>query len=82
MKELKERWKSETPTFWKKIQKFSLWGIGLCTSVLGINPAISAMGVQFQAVPDLLVSVAAHGFGIFTVVAFLTQFAKSDKLPQ
>jgi ABC-type protease/lipase transport system fused ATPase/permease subunit len=66
LKELKNRWKAETPKFWKKVQKISI-----AAGVIG--GAIIAAPV---ALPAALVSVGGYLVAVGSVGATLSQLTK------
>ena len=66
IKEIKKRWKSETPKFWKKIQKISI-----AAGVLG--GAILAAPV---ALPVAVVTVGGYLVAVGSVGATLSQLTK------
>lgn len=66
LKELKNRWKSETPTFWKKVQKISI-----AAGVIG--GAIIAAPV---ALPAAVITVGGYLVAVGSVGATLSQLTK------
>jgi hypothetical protein len=66
LKELKNRWKAETPKFWKKVQKISI-----AAGVIG--GAIIAAPV---ALPAALVTVGGYLVAVGSVGATLAQLTK------
>ena len=68
MKELKERWNSKTPTFWKKVQK-----IGVACGIVGA--AIVSAPI---ALPAAIVSVSGYLIVAGSLTAALTQLTKDD----
>jgi ABC-type protease/lipase transport system fused ATPase/permease subunit len=66
IKEVKKRWKSETPKFWKKVQKISI-----AAGVLG--GAILAAPV---ALPVAVVTVGGYLVAVGSVGATLSQLTK------
>ena len=66
LRELKNRWKSETPKFWKKVQKISI-----AAGVLG--GAILAAPV---ALPVAVVTVGGYLVAVGSVGATLSQLTK------
>jgi len=66
LKELKNRWKAETPKFWKKVQKISI-----AAGVIG--GAIIAAPV---ALPAALVTVGGYLVAVGSVGATLSQLTK------
>jgi len=68
MKELKERWNSKTPTFWKKVQK-----IGVACGIVGA--AIVSAPI---ALPAAIVSVSGYLIVAGSMTAALSQLTKDD----
>ena len=68
MKELKERWNSKTPTFWKKVQK-----IGVACGIVGA--AIVSAPI---ALPAAVVSVSGYLIVAGSLTAALSQLTKDD----
>jgi hypothetical protein len=66
LKELKDRWKSETPAFWKKVQK-----IAIAAGVIG--GTIIAVPV---ALPAAVVTVGGYLVAVGSVGAALSQLTK------
>lgn len=66
LKELKNRWKSETPKFWKKVQKISI-----AAGVIG--GAIIAAPV---ALPAAVITVGGYLVAVGSVGATLSQLTK------
>lgn len=66
---LKQRWKSRTPRFWKKVQRFSL--------ILGaISGAILTAPISL---PASLIVTAGYIAVASTSIAGMSQLTKSDK---
>jgi hypothetical protein len=68
MKELKERWNSKTPTFWKKVQK-----IGVACGIVG-----AALVSAPIALPAAIVSVSGYLIVAGSLTAALSQLTKDD----
>ena len=66
--ELKERWQSKTPKFWKKVQR-----IGVALGVIGAT--IVALPV---ALPAAVVTAGGYLVAAGTVTATLSQLTKED----
>lgn len=66
LKELKNRWKSETPAFWKKVQK-----VAIAAGVIG--GTIIAAPV---ALPAAVVTVGGYLVAVGSVGAALSQLTK------
>lgn len=71
--ELKERWKSETPDFWKKTLKFSLT---LGTSAAGVIAVDKFFGLQDYGVSPIIFTVCGY---IITFCGALGLAAKLTK---
>jgi hypothetical protein len=63
MKELKGRWKSKTPCFWKKVQKVAI-ALGAAATIIVAAPI---------ALPAAVVTVAGYVITAGTVAATLSQ---------
>ena len=66
IKEIKKRWKSETPKFWKKVQKISI-----AAGVLG-----SAILASPVALPVAVLTVGGYLVAVGSVGATLSQLTK------
>jgi uncharacterized membrane protein HdeD (DUF308 family) len=66
--ELKERWQSKTPKFWKKVQR-----VGIIAGAVGA--AIIAAPI---ALPAALITVSGYLLAIGGVAATLSQLTKED----
>lgn len=66
LKELKNRWKAETPKFWKKVQKISI-----AAGVIG--GAIIAAPV---ALPAAVITIGGYLVAVGSVGATLSQLTK------
>lgn len=66
LKELKNRWKAETPKFWKKVQKISI-----AAGVIG--GAIIAAPI---ALPAAVITVGGYLVAVGSVGATLSQLTK------
>lgn len=66
LKELKNRWKAETPKFWKKVQKLSI-----AAGVIG--GAIIAAPI---ALPAAVITVGGYLVAVGSVGATLSQLTK------
>lgn len=65
--EVKERWKAETPPFWKKVQKIAFY-------VIGIGGTIAALPVILPTAPAWIAGIGAF------VSASGASFATAAKL--
>jgi hypothetical protein len=66
--ELKERWQSKTPKFWKKVQR-----IGIALGVIGATIVAAPV-----VLPASLVTAAGYMVAAGTVTATLSQLTKED----
>ena len=66
--ELRERWLSKTPKFWKKVQR-----VGIVASAVGA--AIIAMPI---ALPAAIITASGYLLAIGGVTATLSQLTKED----
>jgi len=66
--ELKERWQSKTPKFWKKVQR-----IGVAIGVIGATIVAAPV-----VLPASLVTAAGYMVAAGTVTATLSQLTKED----
>lgn len=57
IKEIKERWKSETPEFWKKVMNFA---ITLGTSAVAVLGADKLFELQSYGVPQIVFTIAGY----------------------
>lgn len=69
MNELKERWNSKTPKFWKKVQK-----IGVACGIVG-----AALVSAPIALPAAIVYVSGYLIVAGSLTAALSQLTKEDK---
>ncbi len=67
--EIKKRWNSKTPTFWKKVQR-----IGLVAGALG-----AALVAAPITLPAVLVSASGYLIAVGGVTAALSQLTVEDK---
>ena len=71
--EITERWKSETPDFWKKVMKFS---VTLGTSAVAVLAAEKMFELQAYWVPTIIFTICGY---IITACAALGLAAKITK---
>ena len=57
LKEIKERWKSETPEFWKKVMNFA---ITLGSSAVAVLGADKLFELQSYGVPQMVFTIAGY----------------------
>lgn len=69
LKEGWERFKSETPTFWKKVRNASLTVVGVCTVILTAPVSL----------PAGLITVATYVVTAAGVASVLSQTTKNDE---
>ena len=71
--EITERWKAETPEFWKKVMKFS---VTLGTSAVAVLAAEKMFELQAYGVPTIIFTICGY---IITACAALGLAAKITK---
>lgn len=54
MKTLSERWKAETPIFWKKVQQLATWVGTAATAVWGANMSMNLM------LPEVILTICKY----------------------
>ena len=69
MKDLKERWNSKTPKFWKKVQRIAIL-VGAVAGTIIAAPI---------ALPAAVITAAGYAVAIGTAVATVSQFTVEDK---
>ena len=69
MKDLKERWNSKTPKFWKKVQRIAIL-VGAVAGTIIAAPI---------ALPAAVITAAGYAVAIGTAVATVSQFTIEDK---
>ena len=69
MKDLKERWNSKTPKFWKKVQRIAIL-VGAVAGTIIAAPV---------ALPTAVITAAGYAVAIGTAVATVSQFTVEDK---
>jgi hypothetical protein len=69
MKDLKERWNSKTPSFWKKVQRIAIV-VGAVAGTIIAAPI---------ALPAAVITAAGYAVAIGTAVATVSQFTIEDK---
>jgi hypothetical protein len=69
MKDLKERWNSKTPKFWKKVQRIAIL-VGAVAGTIIAAPI---------ALPAAVITVAGYAVAVGTAVATVSQFTVEDK---
>ena len=69
MKDLKERWNSKTPKFWKKVQRIAIL-VGAVAGTIIAAPV---------ALPAAVITAAGYAVAIGTAVATVSQFTIEDK---
>jgi hypothetical protein len=69
MKDLKERWNSKTPSFWKKVQRIAIV-VGAVAGTIIAAPI---------ALPAAVITAAGYAVAIGTAVATVSQFTVEDK---
>lgn len=69
-KTIKDRWKAETPAFFKEVKKFSLAIGSSCTAVWVIN---SSMGLEL---PEIILSVCKYAIAFCSAMGLTSQLTK------
>lgn len=70
LKTIKDRWKAETPNFFKEVRKFSLAIGSSCTAVWVIN---SSMGLEL---PIIILSVCKYAIAFCSAMGLTAQLTK------
>lgn len=70
LKTIKDRWKAETPAFFKEVRKFSLAIGSSCTAVWMIN---SSMGLEL---PVIILSICKYSIAICASMGLTAQLTK------
>lgn len=70
--ELKNRWKSESPIFFKKLQAYGAWATGVSVSLIGLAeiPGVS--------LPELLPQIAGYFAAAGAVMTLVSKLAVKD----
>lgn len=74
-KELKQRWKAESPTFWKKIRNFA---ITLGTSAVAVLASDKLFDLQTYGVPQLIFTIAGYVIVACATLGLAAQITKKD----
>ena len=74
-KEIIERWKSESPEFWKKIKKYS---VTLGTSALTIVSFNEIIDLQALGVPALIFKICGYIIAFCVGTGLMSQITKKD----
>lgn len=74
-KELKQRWKAESPTFWKKIRNFA---ITLGTSAVAVLASDKLFDLQTYGVPQIVFTIAGYIIVVCTTLGLSAQITKKD----
>ena len=75
MKEIIERWKAESPDFWKKIKNFA---ITLGTSAVSVIGAEKLFDLQNYGVPQLVFTIAGYVIVACATLGLAAQITKKD----
>ncbi len=78
--ELKDRWKAESPTFWKKVKNFWYTIVGISLIVIGmssdeINIIQTIMPPEWS---KYVIKVSHYAAAIGTIAALQTKFTRKD----
>ena len=74
-KEIKERWLSESPKFWKKIQNIAVTLGTSAVSVLGVDKLFD---LQAYGVPQLLFTIAGYVIVACATLGLAAKLTKQD----
>ena len=74
-KELKERWKAESPEFWKKIKNFA---ITLGTSAVAVLASDKLFDLQTYGVPQIVFTIAGYVIVACATLGLSAQITKKD----
>ena len=75
IKELKKRWKSESPDFWKKVKRFA---ITLGTSAVAVLASDKLFDLQTYGVPQLVFTIAGYIIVACATLGLSAQITKKD----
>ena len=75
LKELKERWKSESPDFWKKVKHFA---VTLGTSAVAVLASDKLFDLQNYGVPQLVFTIAGYVIVACSTLGLSAQITKKD----
>ena len=75
LKELKERWKSESPDFWKKVKNFA---VTLGTSAVAVLASDKLFDLQNYGVPQLVFTIAGYVIVACATLGLSAQITKKD----
>ena len=73
MKKLIERWKAETPLFFKNVIRIAVVIAGVTGSLWGLN---ESMNLQLDAI---MLNIIKYSFVASTSVSLISKFAKENK---
>lgn len=75
--EIKERWKSNTPIFWKKIRKYAIVVGSSAVSVIGVDKLFDLQSTY--NIPSIIFTVAGYIIVASAAVGLSAQITKDDK---
>ena len=78
-KEIKERWISESPKFWKKILKFS---VTLGTSAVAILASDKMFELQSYGIPQIIFTIAGYIIVFCAALGLSAKITKEDKIKE
>ena len=75
IKEIKQRWKAESPEFWKQVRSFA---ITIGTSAVSIIGADKLFDLQVYGVPQLIFTIAGYVIVACATLGLAAQITKKD----
>ena len=75
LKELKDRWNSESPKFWKKLMTIS---ISIGTSAVAVIGADKLFDLQSYGVPQMIFQIAGYVIVACATLGLSAQITKKD----
>ena len=75
IKEIKQRWKAESPDFWKKIKSFA---VTLGTSAVAVLASDKLFDLQTYGVPQLVFTIAGYVIVACATLGLSAQITKKD----
>lgn len=75
IKELKKRWKAESPEFWKKIKNFA---ITLGTSAVAVLASDKLFDLQTYGIPQIVFTIAGYVIVACATLGLSAQITKKD----
>jgi hypothetical protein len=75
IKEIKQRWKAESPDFWKKVKHFA---VTLGTSAVAVLASDKLFDLQTYGVPQLVFTIAGYVIVACATLGLSAQITKKD----